>query len=71
MEELVIEVNVNISIELQSFAIFVDPIGSYMLKLLAIESIPHVDATVQLMMIPPLLVHWYTGIDDLLPVPDN
>ena len=73
MEELVIEVKVNMSVELQSSAVFVVPVGLYLLKLLAIESVPHVDATVQLMMIPPLLVHWYmvTSLEQSAPGPTS
>ena len=58
MDELVIEVNVNMSVELQSFSLEVAPSGLSVLKPLEIEGVPQVDVTLQIMTLP-LLVHWY------------
>ena len=57
MEEIVIEVNVSMSVELQSVTLLEDPTGLSVLK--PLEAIPHLDTIVQPMTIPPLLVHWY------------
>ena len=60
MEELVVEVNVNTSVELQSLTLLENPTGINVLKPLEIESVPHVDVTLQLIKLP-LLVHWYVA----------
>ena len=57
MEELVVEVNVNMSVELQSFTLLIVPTGLKRLKLLEIFRVPHVDVTVQPMTLP-FLMHW-------------
>ena len=56
MEELVVEVNVNMSVELQSLTLLEVPTGYTESKPLEIELVPHL--TVQLMKLS-LLVHWY------------
>ena len=57
MEELVIEVNVNMSVELQILTFLVVPTELTILpKPLEIESVSHVDLTFQTMRLP-LVVH--------------
>ena len=72
MEEFVVEVNVNMSVELQSITLLQDPTGINLLKPLEIESVPHVDLTVQLIKLP-FLVHWYeaTSLEHTGPDPTS
>ena len=58
MEKLVIEVNVNMSVELQSITLLKLPTRLSVLKPLEIELISHDAMTLQLMTLP-LQVHWY------------
>ena len=71
MMELVTEVNVNMSVELQSLLLLVVPTGLSVLKLL--EVVPHFDTIVQPMTVPPLLVHWYeaTSLEHTGPGPTS
>ena len=59
MEELLVEVNWNMSVELQSLTCIVVPIGLGVAKPLETDLVPHVDPTVQLITVTPLLVQWY------------
>ena len=72
MEELVVEVNVNMSVELQSSLTFIAT-GLCAVKLLEIELVPHVDLTVQLMTLLLFLVHWYlaTSLEHTGPGPTS
>ena len=73
MEELGVEVNVNMSVELQITVIsVVAPFGSKVRKPLEKELVPHVGRTVQVMRLP-LLVHWYdaTSLEHTGPSPTS
>ena len=61
MEPFVIDINVNISVELHSVTILVVPIAFKVSKPLEIESIPHAGFTVQPMILPLFLEHWYVA----------
>ena len=58
MEEFEMEVSVNESSELHRVAVNMVPMLLCDPKVLPISP-PHVDMTVQLMAVPPLLMHWY------------
>ena len=60
MEELVVEVNVNMSVELQSLSVLVTPTTLCSPKPLEMMPVPHVGMTVQIMILP-FLVHWYVA----------
>ena len=73
MEELIVEVNYNMSVELQSLTYLVIPTGFKELKLLRrIFLVSHVDLTLQPMRLP-LLVHWYeaTSLEHTGPGPTS
>ena len=60
MEAFVIDINVNISVELHSVTIVV-PIAFKVLKPLEIGAVPHAGITVQIMILPLFLEHWYVA----------
>ena len=72
MEELVTEINVNMSVELQSITLSEFPTRLSVVKPLEIESVPHVDLTLQLMKLP-LLENRYksTSLEHTRPGPTS
>ena len=72
MEELVIEVNVNMSVELQSRTLLLVPTALCLPKPLEMKPVPHDGMTAQLMKVP-LPVHWYdaTSLEHIIPGPTS
>ena len=72
MEELVIEVKANMSVDWQSFSFVVVPTTLCSPKSIEMKPVPHIGMTVQIMRLP-ILVHRYeaTSLEHIGPGPTS